>query len=307
MLSTIPVLFGITLLAFLLGILSPGNPAELALSSGGQFAATEEQISVIEKEMGLDKSYPIQYLNWMKGVLHGDWGTSFRTKKPVREELFSRFKITITISFWSIVLTVVVGISLGILGAARKGHFSDKVGQGLSVLFLSIPSFWAAILLIFIFSEKLHLLPTSGQSTWKHLILPVVVLSLNTIGTTIRLMRASVLKELGKQYITAARGKGISEHLVFLRHAVSNSLAPVIALLGNYLGSILGGAAVVENVFAINGIGKFALDSITMRDYPALQGYVLITGTVFVAIHMLVDIICYFLNPQIRLGGGEIL
>ncbi|QNM05808.1 ABC transporter permease [Qiania dongpingensis] len=305
LLLTIPVLFGITLLAFLLGVLSPGNPAEIALSGGGEYAVTEKQISSIEEEMGLDKSYPAQYLSWIRGVLKGDWGTSFRTKKPVRDELFSRFGITLKLAVCAIFLTVAVGISLGILGAARRGRFIDKAGQGLSVLFLSIPSFWAAILLIHIFSERLHLLPTSGQDSWRHMVLPVIALSLNTTGTTIRLMRSSMLGELGKQYITAARGKGISERIVFLKHALINSLAPVVTLLGNYLGGILGGVVVVESVFAINGIGKFALDSIAVRDYPALQGYVLITGTAFVIIHMLVDLICYFLNPQIRLGEGE--
>lgn len=305
LLAAVPVLFGITLLVFLLGILSPGNPAEIALSSGGEYALTDEQLASVEKDMGLDKSYPAQYLNWMKGVLCGDWGTSFRTKKPVREELFSRFGITLKLALCSILLTFIAGISLGILGAARKGKFSDKIGQGFSVLFLSVPSFWIAILLIYVFAERLHLLPTSGQETWKHMVLPVIVLALNTIGTTIRLMRSSMLKELGKQYVIAAKGKGISERLVLIKHAMVNSLAPVITLLGNYLGGILGGAAIVETVFAINGIGKFALDSIAVRDYPALQGYVLITGTVFVIIHILIDLICYFLNPQIRLGGGE--
>lgn len=303
--SAIPVLFGITLLAFFLGILSKGNPAEIALGSGGEYAMSEEQLASVEKEMGLDKSYPAQYVTWIKGVLHGDWGTSFRTKKPVREELFGRFGITVKLSFCAIVLTITSGITLGILGAARKGHFSDKAGQGISVLFLSVPSFWTAILLIYLFAERLHLLPTSGQGTWKHLVLPVIVLALNTTGTTIRLMRSSMLRELGKQYIIAAKGKGIPERIVLLKHAMINSLAPVVTLLGNYLGEILGGAAIVESVFAINGIGKFALESIAVRDYPALQGYVLITGTTFVIIHILIDLICYFLNPQIRLGGGE--
>lgn len=180
----------------------------------------------------------------------------------------------------------------------------DRLSQWGSILLLSVPSFWAAILLVGIFAEQLHWLPTSGQETWLHLVLPAIVLSFSTVGTTIRLTRSTVIRELSSQYITAARGKGISQRLILGRHALSNAIPPVLTLLGNYLGSILGGSVVVESVFAINGIGKFALDSIAVRDYPALQGYVMITGFTFVAIHLLTDLLSIWFNPQIRLGGG---
>ena len=302
--SAVPVLFGITLLAFLLGILSPGNPAEILLSSGGESAYTAEQLAEVERQLGLDRPYPQQYVRWIGGVLQGDWGDSFRTKEPVREELFSRFGVTIKLAAGALLLTVMVGIPFGVLSAAREGGLMDRLSQWGSILLLSVPSFWAAILLVGIFAEQLHWLPTSGQETWLHLVLPAIVLSFSTVGTTIRLTRSTVIRELSSQYITAARGKGISQRLILGRHALSIAIPPVLTLLGNYLGGILGGSVVVESVFAINGIGKFALDSIAVRDYPALQGYVMITGFTFVAIHLLTDLLSIWFNPQIRLGGG---
>ena len=283
--SAVPVLFGITLLAFLLGILSPGNPAEILLSSGGESAYTAEQLAEVERQLGLDRPYPQQYVRWIGGVLQGDWGDSFRTKEPVREELFSRFGVTIKLAAGALLLTVMVGIPFGVLSAAREGGLMDRLSQWGSILLLSVPSFWAAILSVGI-------------------VLPAIVLSFSTVGTTIRLTRSTVIRELSSQYITAARGKGISQRLILGRHALSNAIPPVLTLLGNYLGGILGGSVVVESVFAINGIGKFALDSIAVRDYPALQGYVMITGFTFVAIHLLTDLLSIWFNPQIRLGGG---
>ena len=206
--SAVPVLFGITLLAFLLGILSPGNPAEILLSSGGESAYTAEQLAEVERQLGLDRPYPQQYVRWIGGVLQGDWGDSFRTKEPVREELFSRFGVTIKLAAGALLLTVMVGIPFGVLSAAREGGLMDRLSQWGSILLLSVPSFWAAILSVGIFAEQLHWLPTSGQETWLHLVLPAIVLSFSTVGTTIRLTRSTVIRELSSQYITAARGKG---------------------------------------------------------------------------------------------------
>ena len=225
--SAVPVLFGITLLAFLLGILSPGNPAEILLSSGGESAYTAEQLAEVERQLGLDRPYPQQYVRWIGGVLQGDWGDSFRTKEPVREELFSRFGVTIKLAAGALLLTVMVGIPFGVLSAAREGGLMDRLSQWGSILLLSVPSFWAAILLVGIFAEQLHWLPTSGQETWLHLVLPAIVLSFSTVGTTIRLTRSTVIRELSSQYITAARGKGISQRLILGRHALSNAIPPV--------------------------------------------------------------------------------
>lgn len=304
MLLALPVLLGITLLAFLLGVLSPGDPAEIALSSGGESVITDDQIAQMRHRMGLDRSYPVQYLIWLRNILQGNWGTSYRTQNPVWDEISSRLGVTMGLACFAMVLTVLVGVTLGIIAAARNRRISDQVIQFVSVLLLSLPGFWVAILLIFVFAELLSWLPTSGQGGLKYMLLPSLVLALSSMGTTIRLTRSSMLQELAKQYITAARGKGISQGLILMRHAFANSIVPVLTLLGNYFGGLLGGAVIVESIFAINGLGKFALDSISVRDYPALQGYVIITGAVFVTVHLLLDLTCYVINPQIRLGSG---
>ena len=298
--QVIPVLLGITLIAFLLSILCRGDPAEIALNAGGAYSPSREEILVVRKQMGLDRPYHEQYLRWLGGVLRGNLGISFRTKIPVAEEIALRLPVTLKLSLSSLLLTFILGIWWGTSMADRPDTLRDRIGQWLSILFLSVPGFWFAILLISFFSEILHLLPSGGQGGLKHLIMPVLVLSLGTIGTTMRLTRACMIRELSLQYVLTARSKGLADRIVLIRHALRNSLIPIVTFLGNYFGSILGGAVIVESIFAINGIGKFALDSIAVRDYPALQGYVLLTGTTFVAVSLGVDLIYYCLNPKIR-------
>jgi peptide/nickel transport system permease protein len=301
--QVIPVLLGITLIAFLLGILCRGDPAEIALNAGGSYSPSAEEILAVRKQMGLDRPYHEQYLRWLGGVLRGNLGISFRTKAPVAEEIALRLPVTLALSLSSLLLTVVAGICWGVSMAGRQDGFGDRIGQWLSILFLSVPGFWVAIMLISFFSETLRLLPSGGQGGLKHLIMPTLVLSLGTIGTTMRLTRACMIRELSLQYVLTAKSKGLADRIVLIRHALRNSLIPIVTLLGNYFGSILGGAVIVESIFAVNGIGKFALDSIAVRDYPALQGYVLLTGTTFVAVSLGIDLLYYGLNPKIRFEG----
>jgi peptide/nickel transport system permease protein len=304
--QVIPVLLGITLISFLLGILCRGDPAEIALNAGGSYSPSPEEILMVRKQMGLDRPYHEQYLRWLGGVFRGDLGISFRTRVPVAEEIALRLPVTLKLSLSSLLLTVTVGIWWGVSMANRQDSFWDRIGQWVSILFLSVPGFWFAIMLISFFSEILRLLPSGGQGELKHLIMPTLVLSLGTIGTTMRLTRACMIRELSLQYVLTAQSKGLRDRIVLIRHALRNSLIPLVTLLGNYFGSILGGAVIVESIFAINGIGKFALDSIAVRDYPALQGYVLLTGTTFVAVSLGIDMIYYCLNPKIRFKGrGE--
>lgn len=303
--SLIPVLLGISLLAFTLGVISPGDPAEIALNQGGMSVATPGEIAAMREEMGLNAPLPVQYLRWVEKALHGDLGISYITGEPVGQELAQRLPVTLELAGYAMLLTCVDGILLGLLSAVYKDRLLDQVIKGLTNVMLSFPEFWLALLMILLFAEVLGWLPTSGPGGAKHMIMPAMVLSCPTSAIAARLTRSALLAEFGKQYFIAASAKGISKYRLIVRNALPNAIVPVITLLGNYFGGILGGSAIVETIFALPGIGSYAINAISMRDYPAIQGYVLLTGFLFVAITLAVDLISLALNPKIRLGGGR--
>ena len=301
LLSLVPVLLGISLIAFVLGVLSPGNPAELALSQGG-YQPTPEQIAAMEEQMGLNDPYPVQYVRWLGRVLRGDLGTSYASNRPVGEELLQRLPVTLKLTACAMVLACAMGIALGCAAAAWRGRWPDRVVKGVVNVFLSFPAFWLALLLILLFAENLRWLPTSGNGGLRYMILPAFVLSSASGATAARLTRSALLAEFGKPYITAARARGIGRGRLVVRNALPNAIVPVVALLGNTLGGMLGGSVIVESIFALPGIGSYALEAITNRDYPALQGYVLLAGFTFVVITLLVDVVSMLLDPKMRLG-----
>lgn len=299
--ALIPTLVGISLIAFFLGILSPGNPAEIALNQGG-YEATDEQIKQMEKELGLDKPYHIQYLNWVGKIFKGDFGKSYKTGRDVFGEIQKRFPKTLSLAMYSIVLTCVFGIGMGILASWNRNNTTEKIIMTILNMILSLPVFWIGLILILIFSEKLRWLPTSGYGSIKHMILPAITLSFIPASTIARLMRASLIAEFGKSYYIVATTRGLSKFNLIIKNALPNAIIPVLALLGNFLGGILGGTVVVESIFAIPGLGSFAIESIASKDFPVLQAYVLITGTIFVFISLIVDIVGILISPKVRLG-----
>lgn len=305
LISLLPVLFGISLLAFVLGVITPGNPAELALSQGG-YEPTPEQIAEMEEQMGLDAPYPVQYLRWVGRALTGDLGTSYSTRNPVGEELARRLPVTLKLAACSITLTIILGIALGCIAAAWQGRLPDRIVGALINTQLSLPAFWLALLMILLFAETLGWLPTSGNGGPRYMIMPALVLSSASTATAVRLTRSALLEEFGKQYCTAAMARGISRWRLVLKNALPNAIVPVTAMLGNSLGGMLGGSIIVESIFALPGIGSYALSAVTNRDYPALQGYVLLTGLIYVLITLLVDTVSMLLNPKVRLGGKRI-
>ena len=305
LLSLIPVLLGISLAAFILGTLSPGSPAELALSQGG-YEPTQEQIQAMERQMGLDAPYPVQYLRWAGRALTGDLGESYSSRLPVAQELGRRLPVTLKLALCAMALACGGGLALGCVSAVYRDRWPDHLLRGLMNLQLSVPAFWLALLLILLFAETLGWLPTSGNGGLRHMVLPALVLSSATMATAARLSRSSLLAELGKQYCTAASARGIGRWRLVLCNALPNAIVPVVALLGNSLGGMLGGSVIVESIFALPGIGSYALDAISKRDYPALQGYVLLTGAVYVVITLLVDILSMLLDPKVRFGGRKI-
>lgn len=301
-LSVIPVLIGISVLAFGLGLITPGDPAMMALSRDGVSEVTEELLEAKREELGLNDSGAVQYFRWAKRALRGDLGRSYSDNTQVSRELLRRLPVTLRLSFGAFFLVALFGISLGTFSAAFVNRLPDNLMKFLMNLLMAIPSFWLAIVLVILFGEKWKLLPTNGVGSLKHMILPSVTLAGANIAMTQRLMRSSVLTEFGKQYMLAADAKGIKRVRLLLFHAFPNAVLPVITMLGNYLGGILGGSVIIENMFSLPGVGSYVLDAIHARDYPVIQGYVLFTGVVYAVVSLSVDLLCAWVDPKIRLG-----
>ena len=270
LLVLIPVLLGISLAAFLLGRIAPGDPVDDALFRIGIEFPTEEDRADMRAELGLDRPLPVQYLDWLGDALRGDLGRSYIGNKDIAQELMTRLPITLKVSLAAMLAAVVFGVGGGVLMAACHGTWLDTVLKGLSTL-----------------------------------VLPAVALSAANVGSTSRFTRGNILAQLGEQYIVVANAKGLSQRAVMVGHAFRNSLVPIITLIGNYFGGILGGSTIIENIFAIPGLGSYVLSAIQNRDYPVIQGYVLITGTTFVLVTLAIDLLYIAVNPKIRLQGGE--
>jgi peptide/nickel transport system permease protein len=306
LLALIPVLLGITLAAFLLGRIAPGDPVDDALFQIGVEFPTEEDRADMRAQLGLDQPLAVQYFNWLGSVLRGDLGRSYINNKDIAKELARRFPITLKVSLSALLTAVIFGVGSGVLMAACRGTWLDRFLRMISTLLLSVPGFWLALFLITLFAEQLHWLPTSGLDRGVlSLVLPSFALAAANIGSTSRVTRGNILAQLGEQYIVVANAKGLSQKAVVLGHAFRNSLVPIITLIGNYFGGILGGSTIIESIFALPGLGSYVLSSIQNRDYPVIQGYVLITGTTFVLITLLIDLLYIAADPKIRIQGGD--
>lgn len=303
LIMTIPILIGITFLAFMLGVIAPGDPAVEYLSMDGISTPTEEEIERVREKLGLNDSILVQYGNWTKKAIKGDLGISYIKKTSITEEILRRLPVTFSVSLTAMFFIIVLSIPLAIIMALKKDSAIDKIGTFIALLLTSIPGFWLAIIMLNIFCEKLRWLPTSGYGSIKHLIMPGFVLAAGTIGTVVRLNRTTLIEALGQNYIIAAKAKGLPERIITFKYAFLNSLMPIVTVLGNYFGAILGGSTVVEVIFSLPGMGSYVIQGIMSRDYPVVQGYVVFTGVIFVAFNLLVDICYLFLNPKMRLGG----
>ncbi len=306
LLMLIPVLLGISMAAFLLGRIAPGDPVDDALFRIGIEFPTEQDRKEMEQELGLDQPIAVQYVRWLNAALHGDLGESYIGNKDISQELMNRLPITLKLSLSALAVAVVFGVGGGIIMAAFRNRWPDKLLRFLSTLQLSVPGFWLALFLIVIFAEQLGWLPTSGLDQGvRSMILPAIALASANVGSTSRIVRGNMISQMGEQYIIAANAKGISQKAVMLGHAFRNSLMPIITLIGNYFGGILGGSTIIESVFALPGLGSYVLSAIQNRDYPVIQGYVLITGTTFVLITLGIDLLYFGVNPKLRIEGGK--
>ena len=300
-LSAIPVLLGISLLAFILGVLSPGDPAEFALNQEGLNDPSEAQIAEMRDNLGLNAPIWLRYIRWLANVLHGDLGTSYINGRDIAHEIAWRLPVTLDVALMALLIAALGGIGLGLLCATYQDSYFDNFIKNFTNAMLAVPGFWLALLLILLLSETLRLLPTSGSGSLQHLIMPSFVLSFSTLATVCRFMRAALLNEFSRQYFLVARIRGLPRAKLLLYYALPNAVIPVIALLGNYFASVLGGAVIVESIFAMPGIGSMALEAIRYRDYPVLQAYVLVSGTILVMVTLSVDLFIAYINPKVEL------
>ena len=303
-LSLVPIWLGISLFAFSLASLSPSDPATLILERNQDDPVTPEQLEAFRERYGLDDPFVVQYARWVGRAAQGDLGDSFRSGQPVLGELVSRFPATLQVTVPAFGVAVLVALGVGVLSAVRRGSLSDHGSRIAALLADSIPSFVLAYLLIIVFAVNFHLLPVAGRGTWRHLVLPVLSLGLATSASLMRLTRSSLLEVLEEDYVRTARAMGLPWRTVVLSHALKNALIPVVTLAALVLGSLVTGTVIVETVFAWPGVGKYVVDSIFARDYAVIQGFVVFTGTIFVVVNLLVDLLYVRLDPRVRLGGS---
>jgi len=293
---TVLVLFGVATLVFSLIHLIPGDPAQAMLGE----AASQKDVEALRQRLGLDRPLVEQYGHFVSGALHGDLGTSFRTGLPVTAQIVERMPATMELAAAAMLVAIGVAIPLGIAAAVRRGTAVDHAAMAVALSGVSIPNFWLGPLLAIIFAVELGWLPVSGRGTWAHLILPAVSLGAALAAILARMMRATLLEELRELYVVAARARGVSRSRAVLRHAFRNSLIPVVTLIGLQFGAVLTGAVITETVFAWPGIGRLLIQSIGFRDYPLVQGCILLIAVTYVAVNLLTDLLYGVLDPRIR-------
>jgi len=304
LLESIPVLVLSSLLVFSVLHLIPGDPVDAMLGVAsfgvGDPALLKQQEDAIRAELGLNDPLPVQYLNWVGHALRGDLGQSYIRHAPVSALIADRLPSTIELAFTALILSVLFGIGLGILAAIQRNSPLDRIVMLISLGGVSTPSFFFAMLLILLLSVFLGLLPATGSGGLDRLIMPALVLGYNATGLIARLTRASLLEVLGREYIVTARAKGLPFRLIIGRHAMRNALIPIVTIIGLQLGQLVAGSVIVETVFARQGIGQLAIDAILSKDYPVVQGVILLTATSYVVANLVVDISYGFINPRIR-------
>jgi peptide/nickel transport system permease protein len=303
LLGTVPVLVILSIGVFLMLHLTPGDPVQIMLGQD----ATPSAIAALRAELGLDQPLPIQYVRWMGNVVHGDLGRSIRTNQPVTEAIVSRLPVTIELSLWSLLLSLAIGLPAGVVAVTRRNSGVDLASTGLALVGISLPSFFLGILLILVFALWLRWVPPSGYTPFlqdplqnvKQMFMPALALGAALAGIIARLTRSSLLEVLGTDYMRTARAKGLSDGSSVIGHGLKNALLPVVTVIGLQVGALLGGAILIETIFALPGIGRLAVDSIFARDFPIVQGVVLFLALVRVVANLVADLLYARLDPRI--------
>ena len=296
LLMLIPVMLGIILIILILIDLTPGDPARIMLGS----QATEENVAALREQLGLNDPFAVRYFRYLWNILHGDFGASLITKRPVVDEMMMRFPYTLMMVSISLVLSVCFGIPLGIFAASNQSTWKDNIAMFLALFCVSMPSFWFALMMVQAFAVKHRWLPLSGVTSWKGWIMPCVAQALGFMATIARQTRSNMLEVVRQDYVTTARAKGIPERKIKYRHELKNALTPVISSIGGIFGVMLGGSLISEVIFSIPGLGQYTMTGLGNRDYPVIQSSVLIISTLFALVILLVDIIFALVDPRIR-------
>lgn len=292
----VPVMIGVSIVVFWMVRAIPGDPAAVIAGE----AATEQVKEDIRARLGLDEHPVIQYGIFMQNAVKGDFGRSIRSKRPVVSEIASRAMPTLELAGGALGIALVIGLVAGVLSAVKPNSLVDAAGMFIALVGVSMPVFWLGLMLMLQFSYKYGWLPTAGRGTWQHLLLPALTLGLSSAAIIARMTRSSMLEVLRHDYIRTARAKGLRESIIILRHGLRNALIPIVTVTGLQFGTMLGGAVLTETVFAWPGMGRYLVDSIGARDYPAVQGTVLVLALAFIAINLIVDVLYAYIDPAIR-------
>lgn len=306
-LGMIPVLLGVAAIAFFVIRLVPGDVVDTLATEEFDNPAAEAEL---RRTFGLDQPLHIQFINWFGGLLVGDLGNSFRSGRPVLGEILARFPLTLELTVAALIVSAAIAVPLGVLSATKRNGPIDLGARVVSLLGISIPNFWLGILLVAVCAVWLRWLPSGGSNAFsfqwdhfKYLVLPAITLGTSLAAVTMRMTRSELLEVLSQDYVRTARSKGLTESVVLRRHALRNSLIPVVTVLGIQAGTLLGGTVVVEQVFSWGGLGSLVVQSIYQRDYPLLQGLVVFLAFFFLAVNLLVDIVYIYIDPRLRRHG----
>lgn len=294
------VLF-LSIFTFGLMKMAPGDPV-LAILNADEMIVTDADQAKLRSSLGFDQPIYVQYVQWMTGVVQLDLGTSYMSGKPVWNEIAARLPITIQLTAGALLVMVCISVPLGILSARYPGKWPDQIGRLFALIGASIPSFWLGLMLIYVFAFKFQLLPSTGMGSFSQMILPSITLGFSLAAVYARLLRAGLIESFAQDYIQAGRARGVKEWRLLWLHAFRAALLPVITVFGLSLGSLLGGAVVIEILFSWPGLGSMAIEAIFSRDYPVIQGYVLLIGVLVVVLNLLVDLSYYFIDPRIKQG-----
>lgn len=276
----------------------PGDPA-LVIAG---IDASQSDIDAIRAKLGTDEPMLSQYVNWIWDVIRFDFGDSMISGQPVTRLVLERFPLTLSLALMGIVISIIIAIPLGVISAVKRWSFWDYLGMAFSQIGMAVPSFWLGILLLLLFSVKIKIFPLFGSGTIMHLILPAISLGIARAAVLLRLTRASMTEELSKEYVVTARSKGLTNRMVYYKHALKNALLPIITIGGIQLGYMLGGAIIIEQVFSLPGLGRLFLFGVYQRDFPLIQGGVVFVAFVFSLINFIVDMLYSVLNPKIRIS-----
>jgi peptide/nickel transport system permease protein/oligopeptide transport system permease protein len=292
------VLLGVVIAVFMMVRLVPGDPVKIL--TGGGARVTEEQQEALRHQLGLDQPLPVQFVSFVGDLAKGDLGTSYRSKRPVTTEIRARLPNTARLAACALLITIAVGVVTGVVAATHKGSLVDLASMFIATIAVSVPGFWFGLMLILFFSVRLGWLPVSGADSWKSLILPAATLGLRSSAVLARVTRSTMLDVLSQDYVRTARAKGLHERIVTYRHALRNATIPIATLVGLELGGLLAGAFIVETVFAYPGVGLLGVQALQNRDFPVIQGVVLLTAVVYVLANLVVDLLYAVLDPRIR-------